>query len=386
MLSASAPVIDACMLNTSAVAPLPPAPARMPTGRSPRSRAQAAVAARGVNSPNIPAVRRSSKSAATTSADTAFVLGRTCRQLRPQPSAADLVRNGQITLPHDAPRSDRARAVDRSAARSTAATPAATNHRNSCPAAGRMPVPVRLTPLRARLVARISAGGTNSFGSWMPFGARPGIRSERRHHDEPRSQRGVDSVEHRDTAGTAGHGRPLLDHCGRIGDVLEDFTGADRVHRLVGQRNRVHIREYRNHARSRLAQRHRDEVEADVAVAECLGRAAREGQHRSRGRQHRPGRGPVESAPRGRGYPMQHRESAVRSATTRRRASSYLSDVVAQRCERHTTKCYTQGDDRAHSARYWIDIALRPGMRRTARTWTGVRKPAVLEPGVQPGG
>ena len=49
-----------------------------------------------------------------------------------------------------------------------------------------------------------------------------------------RQPRGVDSVGtgRRGTQDTAG----FTDHCGRIGDVLEDFTGADRVHRLVGQR------------------------------------------------------------------------------------------------------------------------------------------------------
>jgi hypothetical protein len=104
---------------------------------------------------------------------------------------------------------------------------------------------------------------------------------------------------------------------------------------------------------SRLARASR-KVEADVAVAEASDVRREKASTAAEVGEHCPGTGGRWNQRRaGGGYPMQHRESAVRSPPLGAE-HLVLSDVVARQCERHTKKCYTQGDDRAHSARYGL--------------------------------
>ena len=155
-----------------------------------------------------------------------------------------------------------------------------------------------------------------------------------RHRDQP-GQPGVrDRVEHQ-RAARPQHPAGLGDSGREVGHVLEDLAGGDGVGHPVRDRQPLHVAAYRPDAvLGRDPQRDRDQVDADVPVAEPgrvrgeqPGPAAEVDQQRAG-----PGRRRQQLRPGGRD-PAQHRELPVRLPPLVGHAL-VLSDVVARQPRR----------------------------------------------------
>src|SRR5579859_3700585 len=256
VIPASAPVTEACMLNTSAVAPFPRASSYATSVYSAKL-APSPPSRSGTISPNIPAVRRSAKSS------TGKVPSRSYPAARPASRGASRAAATEASAILDPPALVDNRCTERRYHRHR--TPPGDQppcHRRQLgpKPAYRQPYPV------PRALTHQRAGIDEQVGIVDPGHARREPLGHG-HRDETRQPGRIERVEHeqparsQDPAGLCDR-RRYVDH------VLQQLARADHVGAPVGQRQRGHVRPYRRHAvLLRPCQGGSDEVDADVVIA-----------------------------------------------------------------------------------------------------------------------
>src|SRR6266536_2285110 len=359
-MPASAPVTDACMLNTRAVAPLPRASswATIAYSANPAPSPPSRV---GTIRPNSPASRRSAKSSPGKSPAMSYPLARAAKRgtsrravpptsLMPKPRSA---RPRHEAPPHRASRFARYARSCRRPDRLVEDRRRPGRHHRHRALPGHQPAQ-QTQDLRAEAAGAQRHAVPGALGGQLlrvdeqvrvVDPRRRAARHPLSHGDrhEPAQRRIGQGVEHQQPAWAqdATH----LGHGGtQVGDVLQELTGAHHVGAAVRQRQPGHVGPDRDHpVVTGLRERRGGQIDADVAVA-LSGKVRRkqpspaaevgeDGAGAGRGR---------DQAGAGLGDPRQHRELAARAPPLRRQVVVLSYVVPGPNGRPHARQPYTK--------------------------------------------